>query len=243
LACGYATTSSAAHQYPYCVPGIPKCENEINGDGFYTGEGEYYHGDDTEPLEVSDVTGLTVTGATYSDGKYYVVKGDPAPTITANIVGAIPADFVKWSSKDLIQDKYITKWTRDPNDQANVSFSTDTACEYLLECWLFGQPVKGQAGSEEVSVVIVVLQPAWIEFDCKMRDNEASAVVTATSGAIWNPRWNDGTPKTRVYFEYNRRVATTVRVNAAQAIADNNGGRLDGDRVAPNGDDFTVTMP
>jgi len=93
------------------------------------------------------------------------------------------------------------------------------------------------------SIDFVILQTAWVEFDCTMAEDSAASVVTATYGTIWDARWNDGTPKTKVYFEYDRSLVTTIRVHAAQATSANNGVQLDGNKVAPNGDNKDITMP
>ena len=97
-------------------------------------------------LKISDVTGLTVSGATLINGKYYVAKGDDAPEITATIAGDIPADFVNWSGA-----------TQDPEDQTRATRSTATAGECTVEGWLDGQPNDHEDSAKE-SVTIVVFE-------------------------------------------------------------------------------------
>ena len=120
------------------------------------------------------------------------------------------------------------------------TFSADTAGTYTVKV----QYTKGGSTAEDTSGDIVVLDTGWVEFDCTMTANSASSVVTATGGGtIWNARWNDGTPKTKVYFDYNPDVTTSIRVRAAQATSANNGVSLDGDKVRPNGDNYDFSVP
>lgn len=89
-------------------------------------------------------------------------------------------------------------------------------------------------------------ETGWIEFDCTMKNVTASSVITATGDEpIYNVRWNDGAPKTKVYFDYNPDKTTYIRVNAASATSANNSVQLDGNGVAPNTDNynFTITPP
>jgi hypothetical protein len=90
-----------------------------------------------------------------------------------------------------------------------------------------------------------------VEFDCTMSDNDAATVITAEMGRIRDIRWeppNPGATRSAISFSYNPKSITRFRVNATRATSANNGVKLDGNvqpprGVAPNGDDFTFTIP
>ena len=195
------------------------------------------HGTDNESsLVVVKVTDLDVTGATYNSttDKWYCSKDDPEPTITATIepavsAGSLPSGFMQWS---VTPTTTLTKST-----ELAYTLSTSTAHEFDVK-------VKaGENGSIEEEVTIVVMETGWVEFDCTMTNNAASSVVTATGDEpIYNCVWNDGAPKTKVYFDYNPDQTTYVRVNASSATSANNSVELDGSGVRPSGDNYSFTI-
>jgi len=195
---------------------------------------------DTHDVTVVKVTALDVTGATYNSTtqKWYCTEDSPGDvTITATIspavsAGNLPSGFMQWS---VAPTTTLTKVT-----ELVYTFSKSTAGEFVVT-------VKaGENGTVEEDVTIVVMKTGYVEFDCTMTNASASSVLTATgTEPIYNCAWNDGTPKTKVYFDYNPDQTTYIRVNAASATSANNSVQLDGSKVAHNGDNynFTITPP
>ena len=173
-------------------------------------------------LKISDVTGLTVSGATLINGKYYVAKGDDAPEITATIAGDIPPDFVNWSGA-----------TQDPEDQTRATRSTATAGECTVECWLDGQPNDQEdSAKESVTIVVVGVKNVQISANGTWHNVDGTPTEVLLKGTKYtfkaipdpqNAEWPSGMPEWSCDPDLFGAVPGTETVNATFAYGPGDG--------------------